>query len=97
MRRGERFAGRPLRVREPFEERPFRLGFFESRGGSGQNVERVSPWPLYTRGRVWRRSFAPPLASFLGFRNLRGLAGEKETANPVLSAATPFARRWPTG
>jgi hypothetical protein len=27
MRRGERFAGQPLRVREPFEERPFRFEF----------------------------------------------------------------------
>jgi hypothetical protein len=26
MRRGERFAWRSLCVREPFEERPFRLG-----------------------------------------------------------------------
>jgi hypothetical protein len=32
------------------------------------------------------------LASFLGFRNLRDLAREKETAHPVLSAATPSAR-----
>jgi hypothetical protein len=31
-------------------------------------------------------------ASPLGFRNSRGLAREKETAYPVLSAATPFAR-----
>jgi hypothetical protein len=59
MRRGVRFAGRPLRVREPFEERPFRFGFFESRGGSGRNIERVSSWPLYTWRRVWRRFFAP--------------------------------------
>jgi hypothetical protein len=91
MRRGVRFAGRPLRVREPFEERPFCFGFFESRGGSGRNVERVSSWPLYTRRRVWRRFFAPLLASPLGFRNPRGLAKEKETAYPVLSAAAPFA------
>jgi hypothetical protein len=27
MRRGEWFAGQPLRVREPFEERPFRFEF----------------------------------------------------------------------
>jgi hypothetical protein len=31
MRRGERLAGRPFRVREPFEERLFRFAFFESR------------------------------------------------------------------
>jgi hypothetical protein len=91
IRRGERFTGRPLRVREPFEERSFCFLVFESRGGSGRDVERVSPWSLYIRGRVWRRFFAPILASS-GFRNLRGLAGEKETAHPVLSAATSFAR-----
>jgi hypothetical protein len=33
MRRGERFAGRSLRVREPFEERPFRLGFLNPATG----------------------------------------------------------------
>jgi hypothetical protein len=65
---------------------------FESRGGSGRDVERVSPWSLYIRRRVWRRFFAPLLASSLGFRNLRGLAGEKETTHPVIPAATPFAR-----
>jgi hypothetical protein len=92
MRRGERFAGRSLRVREPFEERPFRFGFLNPAAGPGENVERVSPWSLYTRRRVWRRFFATLLASSLGFRNLRGLAGEKETAHPVLSDATPFAR-----
>jgi hypothetical protein len=85
MRWGERFAGRPLRVRELFEERPFRFEFLNPAAGPGENV-------LYTRGRVWRRFFAPLLASSLGFRNLRGLAEEKETAHPVLSAATPFAR-----
>jgi hypothetical protein len=47
-----RFAGRLLRVREPFEERLFWFVFFESRGRSGRNVERVSLWSLYTRGRV---------------------------------------------
>jgi hypothetical protein len=70
---------------------------FESRDGSRRIIERVSPWSLYTRGMVLRWSFAPLLASLLGFCNPRGLAGEKETAHPVLSAATPFARRWPTG
>jgi hypothetical protein len=92
MRQGVRFVGRPLRVREPFEEQPFCLGFFESRGGSGRNVERVSSWPLYTRRRVRRRFFASLLASPLGFCNPRGLAREKETVSPVLSVATPFAR-----
>jgi hypothetical protein len=68
------------------------LRVFESRGRSGRNVERVSPWSLYTRGRVWRWFFAPLLASLLGFRNLRDLAREKETAHPVLYVATPSAR-----
>jgi hypothetical protein len=92
MRRGERFAGRPLRVREPFEERPFRFEFLNPVAGPGETLNGSSPWYLYTRGRIWRRFFAPLLASFLGFRNLRGLAREKETAHPVPSAATPFAR-----
>ena len=38
MRRGEWLAGRPLRVREPFEERLFRLAFFESRVRSGRRA-----------------------------------------------------------
>ena len=38
MRRDEWFAGQPLRVREPFEERLFRFVFFESRIRSGWNV-----------------------------------------------------------
>ena len=53
MRRGELLKGRPLRVREPFEERLFRFAFFESRIRSGRNAEMVSPWSLYTRERVW--------------------------------------------
>jgi hypothetical protein len=50
MRRDEWFTGRPLRVREPFEERRFALSF-ESRGGFGRSVEWVSPGPLY----IWER------------------------------------------
>jgi hypothetical protein len=38
MRRGERFAGWPLRVREPFEERPFRLGFLNPTAGPGETL-----------------------------------------------------------
>ena len=38
MRRGEWLAGRPLRVREPFEERLFRFAFFESRVRSGRSA-----------------------------------------------------------
>jgi hypothetical protein len=68
------------------------LRVFESCGRSGRNVEPVSPWPLYTRGRVWRWFFAPLPASLLSFRNPRDLAREKETAHPVLRAATPSAR-----
>jgi hypothetical protein len=38
MRRGELLAGRPLRVRVPFEERLFCFAFFESRVWSGQSA-----------------------------------------------------------
>jgi hypothetical protein len=38
MRRGERFAGRLLRVREPFEERPFRFGFLNPAAGLGETL-----------------------------------------------------------
>jgi hypothetical protein len=38
MRRGELLAGRPLRVREPSEERLFRFAFVESRIRSGRNA-----------------------------------------------------------
>jgi hypothetical protein len=96
-RRGVNATGRAIRGAVVARARAVRgttvsLWVFESRGGFGRNVEWVSPWSLYIRGRVWRRFFAPLLASSLGFCNLRGLAGEKETAHPVLSAATPFAR-----
>ena len=94
MRRGVRFAGRPLRAREPRAVRgtAVLLRVFESRSRSGRSVETVSLWSLYTRGRVWRWFFALLLASLLGFRDLRDLAREKETAHPVLYAATPSAR-----
>jgi hypothetical protein len=86
-----RFAGRPLRVREPFEERPFRLGFFESRGGSGRNIEWVSSWPLYTRRRVWRRFLAPLLASPLRFSQPERFSQRKRKSLPqFFSAAIPF-------
>jgi hypothetical protein len=80
MRRGEWFTGRPLRVRESFEERPFRFEFLNPAAGPGEtlNGSRLGLYIL--------------LAPFLGFHNLRDLAGEKETAHPVLSAANPFAR-----
>jgi hypothetical protein len=53
MRRGEWFAGRPLRVREPSGERPFRFAFSNPASGPGGTFEPVSPWSLYTRERVW--------------------------------------------
>jgi hypothetical protein len=47
---GERFAGRPLRVREPFEERPFRLGILNPAADPDEtlNGSRLS---LYILGR----------------------------------------------
>jgi hypothetical protein len=86
-----RFAGRPLRVREPFEERLFRFEFLNPAAGLGGTLNG-SHLGLYIPGGVWRWFFAPLLASFLGFRNLRDLAREKETAHPILYAATPSAR-----
>jgi hypothetical protein len=71
MRRDEWFVGQPLCVREPFEERVFRLRVFEFRGGFGRSVERVLPGPFYIRKSDWCRFFTLPLASCLGFRNLR--------------------------
>jgi hypothetical protein len=38
MRWGERFAGRPLHVREPFEQRPFRFGFLNPAAGLGETL-----------------------------------------------------------
>jgi hypothetical protein len=70
MRRDEWLAGRPLCVREPFEERALALSF-ESRGGFGRSVERVSPGPLYIRERDRWRFSTLLLASHLGFRNPR--------------------------
>ena len=35
MRRGVRFAGQPLRVREPFEEQLFRFVFLNPAAGPG--------------------------------------------------------------
>jgi hypothetical protein len=48
MRRGERFAGRLLRVREPFEERSFRLGFLNPAVGPDEalNGSRLSLYIL---------------------------------------------------
>jgi hypothetical protein len=52
MRRGEWLAGRPLRVREPFEERLFCFAFFNPASGPGGTLEPVLPWSLYTWERV---------------------------------------------
>jgi hypothetical protein len=48
MQRGERFAWRPLRVREPFEERPFRLGFLNPAASPDEalNESRLSLYIL---------------------------------------------------
>jgi hypothetical protein len=70
MRRDEWFAGQPLCVREPSRNGRLALSF-ESRGGFGRSVERVSPGPLYIRERDWWRFFTLLLASHLGFRNPR--------------------------
>jgi hypothetical protein len=49
MRRGVRFAGRPLRVREPFEERPFRFGFLNPAAGPDETLNGSRPG-LYILG-----------------------------------------------
>jgi hypothetical protein len=49
MRRGVRFAGRPLRVREPFEERLFRFVFLNSASSPGGTLNR-SHLDLYILG-----------------------------------------------
>ena len=38
MRQSVRFAGQPLRVREPFEERPFRFEFLNPEAGPGETL-----------------------------------------------------------
>jgi hypothetical protein len=51
MRQGEWLAGRPLRVREPFEERLFRFAFFESRVRSGRSAGNgLALAFIYSRG-----------------------------------------------
>jgi hypothetical protein len=58
MRRGERFAGRPLRVREPFEERI--TGASSSRHGRG-----LPRCPWMGRELGWRRDryCCPPVTA----------------------------------
>jgi hypothetical protein len=51
MRRGEWLAGRPLRVREPFEEQLFRFAFFEFRVRSERSAGNGSALAfIYSRG-----------------------------------------------
>jgi hypothetical protein len=50
MLRGEWFAGRPLRVREPFGERLFRFVFLNPASGPGGTLNR-SRLGLYILGR----------------------------------------------
>jgi hypothetical protein len=49
MRRGVRFAGQPLRVREPFEERLFRFVFLNPVAGPGGTLNG-SRFGLYILG-----------------------------------------------
>jgi hypothetical protein len=52
MRRNGPFAGRLLRVREPFDEQKDRFTFeFEFRNGFGRSFGWTSLGPLYTRKR----------------------------------------------
>jgi hypothetical protein len=72
MRRGELLAGRPLRVREPFEERLFRFAFFKSRVRSGRSAGKRSRPGLYIPGRgSGDGSSLRFLPLPLGFRNPR--------------------------
>jgi hypothetical protein len=89
MRRDGRFAGRLLRVREPFEEQKDRFTFeFEFRGGFGRSLGWISPGPLYTRkrGRWWFFTLTFALAFCFGFRNLRE---QPEKRKPRTSSLPP--------
>jgi hypothetical protein len=71
MRRDGRFAGRPLRVGESFEERTFRLRVLNFTAGSGEVLNGSHPG-LYIPGRgADGGSFSLLLAFCFGFRNLR--------------------------
>jgi hypothetical protein len=71
MRRDEWFMGQPLCVREPFEERASRFWVLNLAAGSGE-VLNGSCLGLYIFGRgTGDGFFTLPLASHLGFRNLR--------------------------
>jgi hypothetical protein len=89
MRWDGQFAGRLLRVREPFEEQRDRFTFeFEFRGRFGRILGWISPGPLYTRkrGRCWFFTLPFALALFFGFRNLRE---QTEKRKPPTSSLPP--------
>jgi hypothetical protein len=89
MRRDGRFAGRLLRVREPFEEQKDRFTFeFEFRGGFGRSLGWILPGRLYTRkrDRCWFFTLPFALVLFFGFRNLRE---QTEKRKPPTSALPP--------
>jgi hypothetical protein len=85
MRRDRRFAGRLLRVCEPFEERKDHFTFeFEFRGGFGRSLGWILPGLLYTRkrGRCWFFTLPFALAFFFGFCNLREQTEKKGNHPP---------------
>jgi hypothetical protein len=89
MRRDGRFAGRLLRVREPFKEHKDRFTFeFESRGGFRRSLWWISPGPLYTRkrSRWWFFTLPFALAFCFGFCNLRE---QPEKRKPHISSLPP--------
>jgi hypothetical protein len=89
MRRDGRFAGRLLRVREPFEAQKDCFTFeFEFHGGFGRSLWWISPGPFYTRKRGRWLFFTLPfaLAFCFGFRNLRE---QPEKRKPPTSSLPP--------
>jgi hypothetical protein len=63
MRRGEWFAGWPLRVRKPFEERPFRFEFLKSTADPGKTLNGSCLGLYILRGGSGNGSllrFSPP-------------------------------------
>jgi hypothetical protein len=89
MRQDGRFAGRLLRVREPFKERKDHFTFeFEFCSGFGRSLGWISPGPLYTRKRGRCSFFTLPLALafFFGFCNLRE---QTEKRKPPTSSLPP--------
>jgi hypothetical protein len=88
MRRDEWFAGQPLCMREPFEERAFRLRVLNSATGSGEVLNGSCPGLyIFGRGTGGGFFFTLLLASRFGFRNLREIARERKLR--TLSAPQP--------